>query len=209
VVRSRPDVKLFFSLWSWLTKLVNPLVCLCCALLQCCDHCRIPKHLRPLSDSNFVNSHLVYSTIHKSWPRRLNSCLPQLMLAQFAFRMQSTHASHRACPFQHRRPCQGHHSDLQSIFATGRTATWLQVLLLEVGYRMFAMHGLDPYPGHVGKRTFSTTGRMLPIIIISIERSWPPIVTAGDCGDLKEHWSDCRGQDTLVIVERAILRSSN
>ncbi len=50
---------------------------------------------------------------------------------------------------------------------------------------------------------------MLPVIGVSIERSWPPIVTAGDCGDLKEHWSDCRGQDTLVIVERAILRSSN
>ncbi len=73
---------------------------------------------------------------------------------------------------------------------------------------MFAMHVLDP-----SSHTLAMSENAHLVLqaecaacnVISIERSWPPIVTAGDCGDLKEHWSDCRGQDTLVIVERAIL----
>ncbi len=196
------------------TQLMSPLVCLCrrfAAALRSLSHPETPQAL--------VRLKLWYFAPHTfSSPQTFATQTQMLiasvgMLAQFAFRLQFTHASHRACLFS----------------LTGD--------LVRVIIRIWNRYPL-PAVQRPGCKTFclkSITGCLPCMCSTHTPRQWRVAMvesanlvlqaecaacnchqhgkvlapTAGDRGDLKEHWSDCRGQDTLVIVERAILRSSN
>ncbi len=96
------DVKLFLPLSAMScgfssTQLMSPLSVCAGALLQCC---RIPKHLRALVRLKLWNvSPYTFSRLQSFAMHNEISIASDGMVAQFAFHLQFTNASHRACPF--------------------------------------------------------------------------------------------------------------